>query len=418
MSDNTTKSPFKDELSESIFRAIMQLAEIDNESESQVIETFLQQQTRRAFDTLAYDFVTPIIMAMEKEGIEFMDLFNWTQFFDACASLYEDEHYNHQLILIPFMASSAYGLPYGRLSDEVLDLLEEELTAALPSQYQLRINTDILSTDHFAISPVQMNRLVRYMVESSKPGVSTFIESEETAEDVNNLVADIRLIALVVSAPNAKDIEPLDNDYAATTALQKRLGTKLRRLLREQYVATRIDLVMDHGTPLNQYLDLVAGSEAYTEALWMAPPFILVEAGKLFRHFALKEAIGNLKQSFDLKIEDLQVAVGAFFESPSVGCLALAEYRVGISKKGENKNVLQGVSWPVFNTDHIECQHVLERTLRLLGFDESNMKAVHDVFPIEDDDEDMMLFPTWDGELAQSQAPEMETTTPTPYTLN
>ena len=124
MSDNTTKSTFKDELSESIFRAIMQLAEIDNESESQVIETFLQQQTRRAFDTLTYDFVTPIIMAMEKEGIEFMDLFNWTQFFDACASLYEDEHYNHQLILIPFMASSAYGLPYGRLSDEVLDLLE------------------------------------------------------------------------------------------------------------------------------------------------------------------------------------------------------------------------------------------------------------------------------------------------------
>ena len=76
MSDNTTKSPFKDELSESIFRAIMQLAEIDNESESQVIETFLQQQTRRAFDTLAYDFVTPIIMAMEKEGIEFKEMMN------------------------------------------------------------------------------------------------------------------------------------------------------------------------------------------------------------------------------------------------------------------------------------------------------------------------------------------------------
>ena len=418
MSENKTKSPFKDELSESIFRAIMQLAEIDNESEAQVIETFLQKQTRRAFDTLTYDFVTPIIMAMEKEGIEFMDLFNWTQFFDACASLYEDEHYNHQLILIPFMASSAYGLPYGRLDDEVLDLLEDELTAALPAQYQLRINTDILSTDHFAISPVQMNRLVRYMVESSKPGVSTFIESEETAEDVNNLVADIRLIALVVSAPNAKEIEPLDNDYEATTQLQKRLGTKLRRLLREHYVATRIDLVMDHGAPFNQYLDMVAGSEVYTEALWMAPPFILVEAGKLFRHFALKEAIGNLKQSFDLKIDELQVAVGAFFESPSVGCLALAEYRVGISKKGENKNVLQGVSWPVFNTDHIESQRVLERTLRLLGFDESNMKAVHDVFPIEDDDEDMMLFPTWDGELAEPQAPEMETTTPTPYTLN
>ena len=46
------------------------------------------------------------------------------------------------------------------------------------------------------------------------------------------------------------------------------------------------------------------------------------------------------------------------------------------------------------------------------------MKAVHDIFPIEDDDEDMMLFPTWDGELAEPQAPEMETTTPTPYTLN
>ena len=418
MSENQTKSLFKDELSESIFRAIMQLAEIEDEAQTQMTEEFLQKQTRRAFETLAYDFVTPIIMQMEKEGVEFMDIFNWSQFFDACASLYEDEHFCHQLILIPFMASSAYGLPYGRLDDDVLDLLENELTAALPGEYQLRINTDILSADHFAVSPMQMHNLVRYMVETSKPGISTMIESEESAEDVNNLVADIRLIALVVSAPNNQEIESLDHDYDATTQLQKRLGTKLRRLLRDRYVATRIDLVMEHGAPLNQYLDMVAGEEVYTEALWMAPPFILVEAGKLFRHFALKEAIGNLKQSFDLKISDLQVSVGAFFESPSVGCLALAEYRIGISKKGETKSVLQGVSWPVFNTDHVECQRVLERTLRLLGFDEANMKAVHDVFPIEDDDDDMMLFPTWDGELAEPQAPEMETTTPTPYTLN
>ena len=103
MSDNTTKSPFKDELSESIFRAIMQLAEIEDENEAQVIETFLQKQTRRAFDTLTYDFVTPIILAMEKEGVEFMDIFNWSQFFDACASLYEDEHYSHQFGIILVM---------------------------------------------------------------------------------------------------------------------------------------------------------------------------------------------------------------------------------------------------------------------------------------------------------------------------
>lgn len=417
MSKSETKSPFKDALSESIYQTILGLSEPIDTEKAQTLEVFLQKQTRKAFQTLDYDFVTPIIAELEKEGIEFADLFNWTQFFDACASLFEDEHYNHQLILIPFLASSAYGLPYGRLDDDVLDLLEDELTKALPAQYQLRINTDILCADHFAISPTQMQRLVRYIVQTSKPGISTLIESEETAEDVNNLVADIRLIAIVVSAPNSEMIEPLDHDYEATTQLQKRLGKKLRRLFKNRYLATRIDLVMDHGTPLSNYLEQVAGEEVYTEALWMAPPFMLVEAGKLFRHFALKEALGNLKQSFDLKISDLQVAVGAFFESPSVGCLALAEYRLGISKKGDNKTVLQGVSWPIFNGDHIECQHVLERTLRLLGFDDQSMKAIHDVFPLEDED-DEMLFPTFEGNLAEPQAPEMETNHPSPYTLN
>ncbi len=417
MSKTETKSPFKDALTESIYQTILGLSEAVDPEKAQTLEVFLQKQTRKAFQTLDYDFVTPIIAELEKEGIEFADLFNWTQFFDACASLFEDEHYNHQLILIPFLASSAYGLPYGRLDDDVLDLLEDELTKALPAQYQLRINTDILCADHFAISPTQMQRLVRYIVQTSKPGISTLIESEETAEDVNNLVADIRLIAIVVSAPNSEMIEPLDHDYEATTKLQKRLGKKLRRLFKNRYLATRIDLVMDHGTPLSNYLEQVAGEEVYTEALWMAPPFMLVEAGKLFRHFALKEALGNLKQSFDLKISDLQVAVGAFFESPSVGCLALAEYRLGISKKGDNKTVLQGVSWPIFNGDHIECQHVLERTLRLLGFDDQSMKAIHDVFPLEDED-DEMLFPTFEGNLAEPQAPEMETNHPSPYTLN
>ena len=81
---------------------------------------FIELQTLciGAFTNLEGDFVTPVIQQLEKSNLEFADLMRWTFFFECIASNAIDEKFTHSLIILPFMASSAYGLPFGEIPQE------------------------------------------------------------------------------------------------------------------------------------------------------------------------------------------------------------------------------------------------------------------------------------------------------------
>lgn len=371
----------------------------------------------RAFQTLDYDFVSEILNQLEVEGTEFDVILKYSQFFDALATLYIDETHHHQLIAVPFLSASSYGLPFGSFPSAMLREVYKTLKKALPESFDLRLNTDIVNSEHFLMSPKLMHAWIQGCVNSHKPGITTFAPSRETAEEVNNLVADIRVMLFIVSAPIDESNVPLDHDLISTEQLKKKLEKIMRRHLQKHYLATRFEFVLQHSNELNNYLFDVADDELYLETLWTAPTFAMIEAGKLFRHFSLQASVSNLCQTLDLKVSDLRATVGAFFDMPSPGSLSLTEFRIGISRMEDEDQVLQGTSWPLFFSTPNATQSVLQKALLHVGFNNKNIKALKTIFPI-DEDEDVLQFPTPEGELQEPQAPDMPINTTSMYTLN
>ena len=144
-----------------------------------------------------------------------------------------------------------------------------------------------------------------------------------------------------------------------------------------------------------------------------------MEAGRLFRHFSLKEALAKLQQIDGYDIKNLQIAVAPFYEPAGLGEARMAEFRIGISLKGENSKVYQGLGWPVFFDDPENVLESLEATLRLHDFELEQVRLFTDsTFMLEDDDEEVQ-YPAFDGRLHEPFVKEeVSYLTPTLYQLN
>ena len=90
--------------------------------------TKLQVATTKAYSQLEGDFITPVIQKLEADEYEFANLMRWTFFFECVACNTADDKYTHSLLVIPFMTSSAYGLPFGEVPQEALEKMASVYT--------------------------------------------------------------------------------------------------------------------------------------------------------------------------------------------------------------------------------------------------------------------------------------------------
>lgn len=382
---------------------------------------FIELQTLciGAFTNLEGDFVTPVIQQLEKSNLEFADLMRWTFFFECIASNAIDEKFTHSLIILPFMASSAYGLPFGEIPQEALNKIEIFLKGLFTPEYEIRINREMVNTDTFAMTPYEMQRKIKAWVAGNKPGICSFIKSEETREEMTELVADIRLIPLIVSTPIRK--LPMDTHVPKPSLdkMQKNLVFALQRIFKEHYPATHLEFLMHPSAEMTKYLEKVDRSGVINTSFMLPCGGSLMEAGRLFRHFSLKEALAKLQQIDGYDIKNLQIAVAPFYEPAGLGEARMAEFRIGISLKGENSKVYQGLGWPVFFDDPENVLESLEATLRLHDFELEQVRLFTDsTFMLEDDDEEVR-YPAFDGKLYEPFVKEeVSYLTPTLYQLN
>lgn len=383
------------------------------------IYTQLQVAAAKAFTTLEGDFITAVIQKLEAEGFEFPALMRWTFFFECISCNVVDDHYTHSLMVLPFMASSAYGLPFGEIPAEALDKIEHFLKGLFTKDYEIRINRDMVNTDTFGLRPYELNSRIRQWVAKTKPGICRFIESDETREEMTELVADIRLIPFIISTPLPK--LPLDS-FVPQTSLEKRqknLVFALQRIFQEHYPATHMEFVQHLSTEMHRYLLKVDDPKDYNTSIMLPCLAALMETGRLFRHFSLKEALAKLQQTDGYAIKDLQIAIAPFYEPTSPGEAKMAEFRIGISLKGENSKVYQGLGWPIFFDDPEEVLTSLEATLMLHNFEHDQVRIIAGgTFMLEDDDEEVR-YPTFDGKLYEPfMKEEISYLTPTLYQLN
>lgn len=383
------------------------------------IYTQLQVAAAKAFTTLEGDFITAVIQKLEAEGFEFPALMRWTFFFECISCNVVDDHYTHSLMVLPFMASSAYGLPFGEIPAEALDKIEHFLKGLFTKDYEIRINRDMVNTDTFGLRPYELNSRIRQWVAKTKPGICRFIESDETREEMTELVADIRLIPFIISTPLPK--LPLDS-FVPQTSLEKRqknLVFALQRIFQEHYPATHMEFVQHLSTEMHRYLLKVDDPKDYNTSIMLPCLAALMETGRLFRHFSLKEALAKLQQTDGYAIKDLQIAIAPFYEPISPGEAKMAEFRIGISLKGENSKVYQGLGWPIFFDDPEEVLTSLEATLMLHNFEHDQVRIIAGgTFMLEDDDEEVR-YPAFDGKLYEPfMKEEISYLTPTLYQLN
>ena len=156
------------------------------------IYTKLQLAAASAYAKLESDFITPVIQKLEENNYEYSDLMRWTFFFECLSCNITDDKYTHALMVMPFMASIAYGLPFGEIPQEALKKIEVFLKGLFTPDYQIRINSDMVSTDTFTLRPFEMKSHVRKGVASRKHGISRFITSEATSAATTDLHAAIR----------------------------------------------------------------------------------------------------------------------------------------------------------------------------------------------------------------------------------
>ena len=127
----------------------------------------------------------------------------------------------------------------------------------------------------------------------------------------------------------------------------------------------------------------------------------------------------KLKQTDNFAIKDLQVTVAPFYEPAGPGEARMAEFRIGISLKGENSKVYQGLGWPVFFDDPEAVLDCLEAALMYHKFDLDQVRLLSNpTFMLEDEDEEVR-YPAFDGKLYEPFIREdVSYVTPSLYQLN
>lgn len=383
------------------------------------IYTQLQIAAAKAFTEVDGDFINAVIQKLEEKEYEFSDLMRWTFFFECISCNAVDEKFTHSLMVIPFMASSAYGVPFGEIPQEALTKIENFLKGLFTQDYEIRLNRQMVNTDTFALRPQELNRHIREWVANNKPGISQFIISDETREEMTELVADIRLIPFIISTPLPK--LPLDTfvPQASLSKMEKNLVFALRRIFKEHYPATHMEFLQHPSAEMHKYLTKVDDPNNFNTSIMLPCLASMMEAGRLFRHFSLKEALAKLEQTDGHATKDLQITIAPFYEPAGPGQAKMAEFRIGISLKGENSKVYQGLGWPVFFDDPEDVLDSLEATLMYHKFGPEQVRLLADsTFMLEDDDEEV-LYPAFDGKLHEPFIrEEINYLTPTLYQLN
>lgn len=375
---------------------------------------FFMLQTLVSSNT--HDVAGLVAQKLEDNGHDPSTVARWHFFIETFSGHVTLGNRRYTLLIIPVMAASAYGLPFGAIPEDVLKVIDHNLRVLMPNTVDLCINPYFLTPEAFDYSGFELNQKISEWALGMQNGRTCFIESNETHEEANELVADIRLIAAIIAEPVTKPLLHLNN--------YKRLSKELLKALQKHFIATRFEFPFALSEQMLQYLKEIKPQEFYMQDLFLTPIAALTEAGKAFRHVALREALMNLKQTYELTSEKLQATVGAFYENVQMGVMGLAEFRVGFGLPDKPEQIVQGIAWPVFNEPAEIAFDTLTKSLRYHGFIEGQNATVlqGESFFMDEEDEEV-LYPNATGTLCEPSEPEIESAmdtgrTPSNFILN
>ncbi len=391
---------FDHELSYLIFCLIVEFEQttFEENPKREILLQAIIAHTVLAFETIDYDFVEEVEDALE-ENLDMDALCRWADFFEARGCCVDDPILGKsQIFLFPVLTASNYGVPHGKIPENVLALFYDNIRALMPENFEIRLNTDFVNEEVIHLAGWALHKKVKDTVQKTAPGICTFLPSTEREEDLAGVLADMKFIVFILTT-RPTDKKPKLPGIRQSRAMQKKLTEGLQKELARTYLATRFWFPTRHDAALKRLLKSIQTTEPYIEDMWLPAPFALYEAEKLFRHLSLETVISNLKEENGLPVERLQVAVSRIFESNSQGQSMLVEYRLGFGDIRNETKVLFGIVWPIFGFDEKVSRTTLFNSLAVAGFLPEQI-AFHDKMGtmLNDNDE---LYPNFKGQLVK-----------------
>ena len=396
---------FKSDASFFLFRMIVEYEERirtgelrREDEESRNLVALIMVHIGLAFESLDYDFTEELSDAL-CDFIPFESLADWEDRFLIQASSLLNRKARSNLYFFPFIAMSNYGLPGGRLPEEITDAIYARLKEYFPKRYEIRVNTDILPPMFFDITPDELRQsLIKAL--GARPGAGCFFPSDETKEELLECKAGMRMLAFIVTVPAPTEwqhfIEELGPKNLDENALRRDLVKILQPLLEKHYLATKFWFLSYHGRKLNHYLKSLELSDTYEERPWYIARDALYECDKLFRHIAVKAALVQIKEDTGELAEDLLAGVGCFCDYTEDGEEAVVEYRIGICLRKDPGEVECGVVWHVIDEDQKDD---IYRVLTYYGFRTENIHYYSQSFSYNFSEKDFEQFPAFEGGL-------------------
>lgn len=314
------------------------------------------------------------------------------------------------LIVAPILAWTNYHIPAGKLPTKTMLAFKQaianhiaaENTINIFSPY-LYINEDLpeshIDIHHFTKKLAQSitenkaltSRPPTNQVASVLPKPVSALTSKTVSFVAPAAYADIRYLIGLIAAPENSPLfrwQTMDNnsDFIRRTDCLLAWQSTLHQLLAKQFVGCEFETLLP-------------------DAFYS----VCRDANERIRTLAVKHAVRYLADALHIDPVELRAIIGGF------GNGSIEEYRIGLTRRGDNENICHGVIWPLYGIEGLSVDETnqlnnesldqIKSQLREVGIKEIRHHA--DCLELEyDDDYADQMFLNGLGELRHAGLPE------------
>jgi hypothetical protein len=284
-----------------------------------------------------------------------------------------------QLIALPLLAWSRFGIPTGLVAPEILSPIRTHLCAhVLAQDTKLALINYLYSPDQMPESFQETWLLAEKLVPCALNNRDLFMERTHTTETIP-LLSDVRYLIAGVAVSRG---EPLFR-------WQEKEGNRVEALKQWR---------LQGGEVMRPLLPACAIELQLPQAFHAATR----DADHASRPYALRAAVAYLQTTLHHAATGLRAVIASFYDRQ------LDEYRISFTL-GSSPDVVHGVVWPLLDTEDESTDVVaqIEAVLKESGV--QNILMMDQRFPIEYcDDCGAPLFINPDGEAVHAELPEEE----------
>jgi hypothetical protein len=286
------------------------------------------------------------------------------------------------LLALPLLAWSRYRLPTQALAAGVIDAVAVQLGAHLAARgARVALADTLYSIDQLPETFGEVRDVAQALFAMALEGGRLVVDAKGLREPVA-MLADSRYLLAALVVPQGAPLfhwQQTGVDPDAKPAAIEAFTTQVNSVLAPVMTGCRYR---------------VLAPDAFHAALRLGD--------RELRAFSLEAALAFLRLSYEIGPAGLQATLAAYEEKRDQ---PVTEIRIGISRIGEDDDVVEGVVWPLLGDEEERAFEEIETALKDLGIQRVTLHSHR--FPLEHcDDCGAPMFPNPSGHSVHAEPPE------------